>query len=176
MSVAFSLVELIFGCVSLLYIRKMVQERGLRLLINQDLDNDRPVKKKADLRRLILLAKPVSENFMCNNLSLFIILIFYSRSIPLFFLLFCACLCLLVLSQLLLFCLEKLLIMLYQVNQIGKHGDHVCTYLVLVLWPLVLLYYSTDKYGRNIPPNVTNCVPYTMSKFGIRCFMCAYFS
>lgn len=25
--------------------------------------------------------------------------------------------------------------------------------------------FSTDKYGRNIPPNVTNCMPYTMGEF-----------
>ena len=59
-SVVFSLVELFFGIISSWCIRRMVRANGLRLLINLDLDDEKPVKKKADLMRLALLAKPVS--------------------------------------------------------------------------------------------------------------------
>jgi len=68
-SVAFSVVELIFGGVSSWCVRRVVRERGLRLLINQDLDDEKPAKKKADLRRLIFLAKPVRE-ILCTIIQI----------------------------------------------------------------------------------------------------------
>lgn len=60
-SVVFSLMEVFFGVVSSWCIRIMVRERGLRLLINLDLDDEQPVKKKADLKRLVVLARPVRK-------------------------------------------------------------------------------------------------------------------
>lgn len=60
-SVAFSLFEVIVGIVSSYCIRKMVRKRGLRLLINQDQGEEKPAKKTVDLKRLIWMARPVSN-------------------------------------------------------------------------------------------------------------------
>lgn len=59
-SVVFSLVEFLFGFVSLWWIRWKVRAIRLHRIINQEVDDEKPIKKKADLMRLALLAKPVS--------------------------------------------------------------------------------------------------------------------
>lgn len=60
LSVAFSIVELLFGIISSWCLQRMIRAKGLRLLVNLDLDDEKPLKKKADLKRIMLLAKPVS--------------------------------------------------------------------------------------------------------------------
>lgn len=74
-SVAFSLIEVVMGIISSYCIRRMVYKRGLSLLINQDHGDEKPAKKRVDLRRLIWMAKPVCNNDMDYALHLWIVMI-----------------------------------------------------------------------------------------------------
>lgn len=61
-SIAFPGIELVFGIVSSWCIRRMIRVKQLHLIVNmEEDDNQTPVKKKADIKRIILLAKPVGS-------------------------------------------------------------------------------------------------------------------
>ena len=63
-AVAFPLLEFGLGLVSLWFVRKFIYVRKLQLLVNLEVDGDdvsRPApRKKVDIKRIILTAKPVS--------------------------------------------------------------------------------------------------------------------
>lgn len=60
-SIVFPAIEIVFAAVSSCCLRRMIHVKRLRLLVNLDEDeNQKPVKKKADIKRIFLLAKPVS--------------------------------------------------------------------------------------------------------------------
>lgn len=60
-SIAFPAIEIIFCILSSCCLRRMIRRNKLRLLVNLDeIDNEKPIKKKADIKRIVLLAKPVS--------------------------------------------------------------------------------------------------------------------
>lgn len=60
-SIVFPGVEVILGYVSSWCLRRMIKRKRLRMLVNLDEeDRQTQVKKKADIKRIILLAKPVS--------------------------------------------------------------------------------------------------------------------
>lgn len=59
-AIVFPGVEVILSVISSWCIRRMIRVRRVRLLVNLDDDDDhKPVKKKADIKRIVLLAKPV---------------------------------------------------------------------------------------------------------------------
>lgn len=60
-SIVFPAIELVFAAVSSCCLRRMIRVKRLRLLVNLDEGEDqKPPKKKADLKRIFLLAKHVS--------------------------------------------------------------------------------------------------------------------
>ena len=66
-SVVFPGVEVFFGIVSSWWIKRMVHVERLRLIVNtEEDDNGKQVKKKADIMRIFLLAKPVSIIMWCT--------------------------------------------------------------------------------------------------------------
>lgn len=59
-SIVFPAIEMVFAVVSSCCLRRMIRVRRLRLLVNLDEnDNEKPVKKNANIKRIFLLAKPV---------------------------------------------------------------------------------------------------------------------
>lgn len=61
-SIVFPAIEFIFSTISSWCIRRMIRVKRLRLLVNlNEDDNGKPRKKKADLKRIFLLAKPVRK-------------------------------------------------------------------------------------------------------------------
>lgn len=78
-SIVFPGIELVFGIVSSWCIRRMIRVKRLHLIVNmEEDDNLTQVKKKADIKRIILLAKPVGS--VCK-MSLLITLLFYCTGI-----------------------------------------------------------------------------------------------
>ena len=64
-AVVFPLVEFGLGVVGLWFVRRMIRVQKLRLLVNlEEGDENKPAspKKKANIKRIILTAKPVSHN------------------------------------------------------------------------------------------------------------------
>ena len=57
-AIVFPALEIVFGASSWYFLRRMIRIQQLRLIINQQDGEEKP-KKKADLKRLALLAKPV---------------------------------------------------------------------------------------------------------------------
>lgn len=65
-SIVFPGTEVIFGIISVWCIGRMIRLKRLRLLVNmEEDDNQKLLKKKADVKRILLLAKPVS---MCRTI------------------------------------------------------------------------------------------------------------
>ena len=58
-SIVFPALEVVFCIVSSWCVRRMIRVKRLRLLVNLDSDDEQKPKKKADIRRILLLAKPV---------------------------------------------------------------------------------------------------------------------
>lgn len=67
-AIVFPALEIVFGVSSWCFLRHMIRIRQLRLIINQQEGEDKP-KKKADLKRLTLLAKPVRPLSVCEYLG-----------------------------------------------------------------------------------------------------------
>ena len=61
-SIVFPVMELTFAAVSTCCLDRMIRRRRLRLLVNLDEDDNQKPKKKADIKRLFLLAKPVRKS------------------------------------------------------------------------------------------------------------------
>ena len=66
-AIVFPALEIVFGASSWYFLRRMIRIQQLRLIINQQDGEEKP-KKKADLKRLALLAKPVRALTACLHL------------------------------------------------------------------------------------------------------------
>lgn len=59
-AVIFPAIEILFCLLSSWCLRRMIHTRRLRLLVNLEGGDEKPIKKKPDIKRILLLAKPVN--------------------------------------------------------------------------------------------------------------------